>query len=795
MSTEKRPSIRGEQGIAYYRVSSAGQVNTDYDPEGISLPAQRVASKQRARELGIALVDEYIDPGKSGKTIDQRPAFQEMIARIKADRTIKHVFVYALSRFARNRYDDAIMMMTLERLGVQLHSATEKNLDASPAGQAMHGMIAVFNEYQVRVSGEDIKYKMGQKAMKGGTIGVAPLGYLNVREQFEGREVRTVLLDPERAPLITLAFELYATGKYNFRTLRDALTEAGLRTKPTKRWTARPVSVHKIGELLRDRYYLGFITYNGEEYPGRHEPLVSQELFDQVQRVLYAERRAGTRQRVHNHYLKGLIFCDRCQRRLIILPGRSKSGAQYFYYICRGRQDKSCDLPYLPVAAVEDAIERHYINVQLSDDFCAAVRHRLDAAMASTTDSTRRLRAQYARQLKELNAREDGLLELVGDPDWPKDKLTAKMRAIREERTQIEARLSESDIPLDAGYEVLTTVLRLLEDPQALYRQSSIRARKVLNKAIFTRLYLDAVSAGPVVAADDLNEPFAATVAARRAWSLGEAVDDVLTHREQRVAPARESGASLMGGAASQGVTVTALLSAALVEQCSSKAVMVEVRGLEPLASSVRGRRSTRLSYTPWKQLKLTARRMGVGGRPRWPAGDPSGGRSGRRPSRPGQPEPAATACWAGRRRPVGSPRRGSRRARRRARRPAACSRTTTPPRPSGAARPRGRASRGCARRRGLSPRPVPRRRPRRPPRRRGGPWRERCRRAAGGAPTVPGTPRAPSSRPAAVSARPLGRAGRPRAGRGRHGSGNAGPCRRPRRLSHPREWRCSPGT
>lgn len=609
MSKQKRPVVRGEQAIAYYRVSSTGQVNTDYDPEGISLPAQRVACTERARELGVVLVDEYLDPGRSGKSIDQRPAFQEMIARIKADPTIKHVFVYALSRFARNRYDDAIMMMTLERLGVQLHSATERNLDASPAGQAMHGMIAVFNEYQVRVSGEDIKYKMGQKAMKGGTVTIAPIGYLNVREQFEGREVRTVIIDPERGPLITLAFELYATGKFNFHTLRDALTEAGLRTKPTKRWSARPISVHKIGDLLKDRYYLGLVTYEGEEYQGRHEPLVSQDLFDQVQRVLFAERQAGARQRVHNHYLKGLVWCDRCHKRLIITPGKSKTGVTYFYYICRGRQDRSCDLPYLPVADVEDAIVRHYINVRLSEEFRADVQARLDDALSSTTDSTRRLHAQYERQLKELNKREDGLLDLVGDPDWPKDKLTAKMRAVREERARIEARLGEQDLPLNEGYEVLTTVLRLLEDPQALYRRSGLRARKVLNKAVFTRLYLDQVHAGAVVTADDLNEPFATPVTAHRAWSLGEAVDEVLAERAVRVAPARESGASLTGDAASLGFTTTASPNIVLVDECSSKAVVVEVRGLEPLASSVRGRRSTRLSYTPWKHLKLTGPR------------------------------------------------------------------------------------------------------------------------------------------------------------------------------------------
>jgi hypothetical protein len=374
-----------------------------------------------------------------------------------------------------------------------------------------------------------------------------------------------------------LAFELYATGKYNFHTLRDALTEAGLRTKPSKRWSARPVSIHKIGEMLRDRYYLGLVTYNGEEYPGRHEPLISQELFDQVQRVLYAERRAGARQRVHNHYLKGVVWCDRCHKRLIITPGKSKTGATYFYYICRGRQDHSCDLPYLAVADVEDATERHYATVRLSDEFRSLVQARLDETLSSTTDSTHRLHAQYERQLKELNAREDGSLDLVGDPDWPKDKLTAKMLAIREKRGRIETRLSEQDLPLNEGYEVMTTVLRLLEDPQALYLRSGVRGRQVLNKAIFTRLYLDKGHAQPVVAAEDLNEPFATAVAARRAWSLGEAIDDVLAERAARVAPARESGASLVGDAASLGFTTTASLSTVLADECSSKAVMVDL--------------------------------------------------------------------------------------------------------------------------------------------------------------------------------------------------------------------------
>jgi resolvase-like protein len=145
---QQSPTVRSD-AVGYLRVSSLGQVETDFDPEGISLPAQRKAITSRAKELGAVLVTEFTDPGKSAKSIEKRDAFREMIAYLKANPNIRYVIVYALSRFARNRYDDAIMMMTLEKLGMTLISATEKNLDASPAGRAMHGMIAVFNEYQV----------------------------------------------------------------------------------------------------------------------------------------------------------------------------------------------------------------------------------------------------------------------------------------------------------------------------------------------------------------------------------------------------------------------------------------------------------------------------------------------------------------------------------------------------------------------------------------------------------------------------------------------------------------------
>jgi len=170
------PAVSAEPGtraVIYLRVSSAAQVNTDYDPEGISIPAQRVACQRKADQLGLTIVEEYLEPGRSGTEMTRRVAFQQMLTRVRNEKDVDYVIVYKLSRMARNRYDDAIVMSDLRKRGVTLISATE-SIDDSPVGQLMHGILATFNEYQSRESGADIAYKMGQKAKNGGTVGLAP---------------------------------------------------------------------------------------------------------------------------------------------------------------------------------------------------------------------------------------------------------------------------------------------------------------------------------------------------------------------------------------------------------------------------------------------------------------------------------------------------------------------------------------------------------------------------------------------------------------------------------------------
>ena len=487
------PSVTRKRAVLYLRVSSSSQVNTDYDPEGLSIPAQRRSCERKAEQLGIEIVGEFVEPGKSATSMDKRVEFQAMLERIRTERDVDYVLVYKLSRMNRNRVDDAIVLMTLRQHNVSLISATE-HIDESPEGQLMHGILAAMNEFRSRGDGADISYKMGEKARKGGTLGRAPLGYRNVREDFEGHEVRTVVLDPERAALVTLAFELYATGDYSVAQLVETLTDRGLRTRPG-RYPEGPVSTSKLSSMLQDRYYMGLVTYKGEKFKGRHDPLVTPELFERVQEIVRTRSGKGVRKRQFHHYLKGSLWCGLCrdngrESRIIIQRTVSRLGYEYFYFFCRGKQEHVCTSRYLDIVTIEEKVEDEYHRLRVTPDFASWVRGELKEALDDKERSTKLRRDDLTIQIQRLDRQEEHLLDLVAEEGMPVAKVRAKLAKIRDQRLKLEDEMEDIATGLDVGAQLIDAALDIAQQPYELYRRMGPEARRLLNQAVFKRLYV-----------------------------------------------------------------------------------------------------------------------------------------------------------------------------------------------------------------------------------------------------------------------------------------------------------------
>jgi site-specific DNA recombinase len=122
------------------------------------------------------------------------------------EHAIKYVIVHKIDRLARNRADDVAINVAIHQAGAELVSVSE-NIDKTPQGLLMHGIMASIAEFYSRNLATEVIKGSTQKAKNGGTPGKAPTGYLNVRRLVNGREDRTVKIDPERGPLMAWAFE------------------------------------------------------------------------------------------------------------------------------------------------------------------------------------------------------------------------------------------------------------------------------------------------------------------------------------------------------------------------------------------------------------------------------------------------------------------------------------------------------------------------------------------------------------------------------------------------------------
>jgi site-specific DNA recombinase len=484
-------SMPAKRAVIYLRVSTAEQAHSADSAEGYSIPAQREACTRKASDLDAEVVTEFADRGESARSA-ARPELQRMLALLAEHKDIDYVIVHKVDRLARNRADDVQIQLAIERAGARLVSVSE-SVDDTPSGRLVRNIMADLAEFYSANLATEILKGSTQKARLGGTPFKAPLGYVNVRFFDEsGREVRTVQVDDERAPFVRRAFRLYATGEYSLRRLYDLLTAEGMTTRPTPNRPAKPLTLSKFAELLRNRYYLGLVSYRGVEHSGKHPALIEAELFERVQTILNERNQHVIKPRRHHHYLRGLLTCGRCGARLQYTTGRG-NGGEFDYFVCgRRHRGEGCDLPYLAAIDVETRIEQlwpQWIKLDKLDG--EAVGNQLYALVVGDTDQTARLQRTRSRIARLENERFK-LVQMAYAEAIPMEVLKAEQQRVTRE---LEEATRDEQAAQDSGEGVMEFYRRardlMLRAAQA-YKLGGPEVRRLLVQAFLARIEIDA---------------------------------------------------------------------------------------------------------------------------------------------------------------------------------------------------------------------------------------------------------------------------------------------------------------
>lgn len=305
----------------YARVSTVEQRE-----EGFSLDAQLGLLREYAVKKGFRVLGEYTDADSGAKS--GRSVFGKMIDDVRAADSECVIVCEKTDRLYRNFAD----MVKVDELGVELHFVKE-NIVVGPDSRSndkfIHSIKVCLAKHFSDNLREEVKKGMTEKAKQGIFPSMAPVGYRNT---VSGHR-KVIEPDPEIAPLVRRVFEAYAHKEVSIDGATKLARQLGIKTR-----SGQPYARSSISRMLENPVYMGIVRWSGEDYPGIHEPIVSPELFHEVQRVMHGRTTRSGFTVAHEFAYRGLLTCGFCG---CSITAEIKKG-KYIYYRCTGMRDKSC---------------------------------------------------------------------------------------------------------------------------------------------------------------------------------------------------------------------------------------------------------------------------------------------------------------------------------------------------------------------------------------------------------------------------------------------------------------------
>ena len=348
-------------GAAYVRVSDERQ--DEYSPDSQLKKIREYAAKE-----GYTIPDEYVfyDDGISGKSVKKRDDFNRMIA-IAKEKThpFDRIYVWKFSRFARNQEESMVYKNLLQKKGVSVKSVSEP-IPEGHFGSLIERIIEWMDEFYLVNLGVEVTRGMTEKISRGEAVVPPPFGYKMGEKTYIPDE------ESGNADIVREIFQRYADGQKQ-REIAIILGERGIRTKrgnpPENRWVEyilyNPCYIGKLRYTVDGVRAVSRKDYDNENImviDGLHEPLISIELWEKVQKMLDAQKKAypkyAKRQQPIQYMLKGLLRCSSCEGPIAMasaVSGKSKARTMQCCNYSRGRchTSHSVTMPKIESAFIE----------------------------------------------------------------------------------------------------------------------------------------------------------------------------------------------------------------------------------------------------------------------------------------------------------------------------------------------------------------------------------------------------------------------------------------------------------
>ena len=480
----------------YKRVSTAMQI------DGYSLDAQRSRMKAYADFNDYEIVGEYEDAGKSGKSIEGRMQFRQMMEDVKSGKdNISYVLVFKLSRFGRNAADVLSTLQVMQDFGVNL-ICVEDGIDSSKdAGKLMISVLSAVAEIErenIRVQTMEGRIQKAREGKWNG--GFAPYGYQLVNGKLE--------INEEEAVAIRTIYDQYVNTDIGSNGISKYLENHGIRKIQRQNGKNPLFDAHLVRLILKNPVYCGKIAYGRRktekvhgtrnEYhlveqekfllvDGLHEAIIPEDVWNAAQAKLIAQAKKyehvnkGKNERTH--LLSGIVKCPICGAGMYGNKSikYKKDGTKYkdfFYYGCKHRgmqRGHKCDYrKQIREELLDDAIAEVIVKLVSNPHFAAMMQEKIN--MKVDTTAIDQEITNYEKQLRQDYAIKSKLIEEIDNLN-PDDRHYIRRKADLDDR-------------LYRMYDKIEELESQLMDARA--KKTSIEAEKITGDNIYKVLiYFD----------------------------------------------------------------------------------------------------------------------------------------------------------------------------------------------------------------------------------------------------------------------------------------------------------------
>ena len=471
----------------YTRVSTSMQV------EGYSLDAQKEKLRKYAEYQEMSIVGEYSDEGKSGKSVEGRPQFKQMLSDIeKGKDDVDYVLVFKLSRFGRNAADVLSSLQKMQDYGVNLICVEDEIDSSKDAGKLMISVLSAVAEIERENILVQTMEGRRQKARQGRwNGGFAPYGYQLVNGEL--------IIAEDEAEIIRIIYDKFVNTTMGMAAIAAFLNNSGYKKKLRQNNTIEGFSTSFVKGVLDNPIYCGKLAFGrrkNEKIPGTkneyhivkqkdyllsdgiHEAIISEEMWNHAHRKRQETGvlQVKTHSLEHEHILSGIIKCPVCGSGMYGNVNRKKHSdggyyKDYFYYACKHRK----------------LVDGHRCTYkrQWNEDRINAAVEEIIRKFVKNPKFEQEIRKQIGSSIdtSELDREYDGLKDRLNQTTGAKNRLADQMDHLSVSDKNYDKKYNDMQERLDKLYDEITDIENAMEEVET--RLYNIRQDKISEDNVY----------------------------------------------------------------------------------------------------------------------------------------------------------------------------------------------------------------------------------------------------------------------------------------------------------------------